>query len=127
MRPRDRSNRTHDERGSAGAVLTVGMGLAVATVFCVAALLIHWFAVARQAEQAAELAALGGAGAAVDGQPPCSAAERVAVANGSRVVACVVHGTGRDVVVEISVAAAVESSLPGVPAEVVRSATASSF
>ena len=119
--------RPHDERGSAGALMTVGIGLVVAIVFYSGVLVIHWFAVARQAEQAAELAALGGAGAAASGGAPCAAAGKVAAANDARMVRCEVEGAGRYAVVQVWVGAGVDHVIPGAPEEVVRSATAEAF
>lgn len=104
----------------------VGIALSVATVFHSSALVIHWFAVARQAQQAAELAALAGAGAAVEGRTPCEAAASVAVRNEVRMVQCLIRGQGRSVVVEITVEERVTSVVPGAPDVVRRSATAAS-
>ncbi|SHJ22239.1 helicase/secretion neighborhood TadE-like protein [Tessaracoccus bendigoensis DSM 12906] len=115
-----------DERGSAGAVLTVGIALATFAVFCVATLLIHWFAVARQAEQSAELSALAAVSAAVAGGDPCEAARQAAVRNEVLVAGCEVRGSGRAIVVEVSVRARIEQPVLGAPGEVVRKATAAS-
>ncbi len=118
---------TRDERGSAGAVLVIGAGLAIFAVFCVATVLIHWFAVARQAEQAAELSALAGASAAVSGAAPCPAAREAAERNGVKVADCTVRGSGTHVVVEVSVRAEIRPVALGAPKEVVREATAASY
>ncbi|NHB85427.1 hypothetical protein G7085_14560 [Tessaracoccus sp. HDW20] len=110
VRPRGRC-----ERGSAGALLAVGMALATASVAVVAALLINWFAVARQAEQVAELAALAAVSAAVAGGDPCAAADAAAGHNGVAVLDCEVRGSGRDVVVEVAVRARLPAAVPGAP------------
>lgn len=104
----------------------VGIALSVASVFVVAVVLIHWFALARQAEQAAELSALAGAGAAVRGQPVCEAAGVAARNNGGSVSGCIVRGSGRHVVVEISVTVALEPAVLGRSFQLVRKATAAS-
>lgn len=116
-----------EQRGSAGAVLTVGIALATAGVFVVAMVLIHWFAIARQAEQAAELAALAAVGAASMGEEPCRAASEAASRNEVSVADCIVRGEGRHVVVEVSVHADLTPKLPGVPGSLTRRATAATF
>ena len=116
-----------DQRGSAGAVLTVGIALATAGVFVVAMVLIHWFAIARQAEQAAELAALAAVGAASAGEEPCPAAGRAASRNEVAVAECVVRGEGRHVVVEVSIRVDLTPALPGVASSLTRRATAATF
>lgn len=116
----------HDQAGSAGSVMVVGIALCVAAAFYASVLLIHWFAVARQAQQSAELAALAAAGAALDGRSPCAAAAVAAGHNGVDIMKCLVRGEGRHVVVEVTVASNVEATLPGVPVTVSRSATAAS-
>lgn len=104
----------------------VGIALSVAVVFYSSMLLIHWFAVARQAQQAAELAALAAAGAAVEGRSPCQAAALTARHNEVDITRCLVRGQGPHVVVEITVGSEVGPVPPGVPATVRRSATAAS-
>lgn len=116
--------RRHDERGSVGVLLVTGMCLALLTVAMGGSVLINWFALARHAEQSAELAALGAASAAVAQAPACPAAREVATRNGSRVVSCEVRGAGRHVVVEIGVEVALEPRFPGGPETVRRHATA---
>lgn len=89
------------ERGAAtvlavsflGVLLLVGSALAVVGAMVVA----H-----RSAQSAADLAALAGAAAVVEGTEPCQAATRVAVANDARLTACTV--TARVVTVEVTVA-----------------------
>lgn len=121
-------NRPRNQRGSAGAVLVVGIGLSVVAVFYASVLLIAWFATARHAEQAAELAALAAVGAAVEGLDPCAAAHATAARNEAAVASCTVLGEGRHVVVEVSIVVTPEPSttLPGVPTQIRRSASAAS-
>jgi len=115
------------QRGSAGALLAVGIALCAASVAFVAAVLISWFAQARQAEQVAELAALAAVGAAVSGGDPCGAAGATAGNNAAELVGCEVRGSGRHVVVEVTVRARLPGTLPGAPGEVIRGATAASW
>ena len=74
--------------------------------------------------QAAELAALAGAAAAVEGRSACDAAARAAERNDARVAECVVEAAGRSVVVEVTVATELSPAPPGGPLTVSRRATA---
>ena len=103
----------------------MGMSIAVLIAFSFAAVFIAWFSAARQAEQAAELAAPA-ASASVAGEQPCPAAQTTARRNGVAVSGCEVRGAGRHVVVEVTVEAPLEPRLPGAPATFHRSATAGS-
>ena len=125
-RRRSRCLARRDERGSAGAVLVVGICLSICAVFYAAVVLIHWFTVARQAEQAAELSALSAVSAAVAGDDPCRAAAETARRNEVTVAACLVRGEGRQVVVEVTVSEGVTPRLAGAPALIRRTATAAS-
>lgn len=115
---------TGNERGSAGALMVTGMCLALLVAFTFAMVLVAWLAAARQAEQAAELAALAGASASVQGGQACAAAQESARRNGVAVHECLVRGGGRHVIVEITVEAPLEPALPGAPPSFRRSATA---
>lgn len=75
-----------------GLVLFVGAGVGVAVALVVA----H-----RQAQSAADLAALAGATAAQRGTDPCTASSRSALANGGRLAGCDV--TGETVTVTVTV------------------------
>ena len=116
--------RAHDQRGSAGVLITTAMSVVLLIAFSLSATFIAWFSAARQAEQAAELAALAGASASVQGQDPCGAAAHVAQRNGLAVSGCDVRGGGNHVVVEVTVEAPLEPRLPGTPLTFHRSATA---
>jgi secretion/DNA translocation related TadE-like protein len=76
----------------AGVLLLVGAALCVVQAMVVA----H-----REAQAAADLAALAGASAAAHGRPPCEAADTVARLNGSQLVGC--RETAGDVTVEVVV------------------------
>lgn len=121
-------SRPRNQRGSAGAVLVVGIGLSVAAVFYTSVLLIAWFAAARHAEQAAELAALAAVGAAVAGLDPCTTAHATAALNEATMASCTVLGEGRHVVVEVGIVEtlAPAPTLPGMPTQISRSASAAS-
>lgn len=97
MKGRERS----DERGSATlfAVACLSLLMVLGAALGVVAAMVHAH---RQAQAAADLAALAGAQAAVRGRDPCAAAGSVATANGARLGSCRV--AGRDVLVEVEVA-----------------------
>ncbi|MHA6508629.1 Rv3654c family TadE-like protein [Tessaracoccus sp. Y1736] len=94
------------------------------STFMGAAVLIQWFFIARRAEHSAELAALAAVSAAVSGRLPCPAAEEAAARNQADLAVCHVRGEGRSIVVEVGIRAVLRPSLPGLPGELVRSATA---
>lgn len=119
-------NRGRDERG-VGTVLTLGMALILAGVTAVGCVLIAWFALIRHAEQAAELAALAGAGAAVQGGDPCEAAARAARENDARISRCEVRGEVPDVVVEVGVTVQLQPQILLAPEEVERLASAATM
>jgi secretion/DNA translocation related TadE-like protein len=89
-----------EERGAAtllvvsflGVVMLVGAALGVVAAMVVA----H-----RTAQSAADLAALGGAGAVAEGRDPCGAAARLAADNGARLDGCAVSAL--EVTVEVTV------------------------
>lgn len=116
--------RSGSERGSAGSLLLVGVCGAVFATILAGCLLIGWLAVARHAQQAAELAALAGVGAAVAGEDPCSAASVAAQRNDAEVAGCEVRGGAPHVVVEVEVAAELPDTIPGVPNSLTRRAAA---
>lgn len=76
----------------AGTVLVLALTGVVLSVTLAVAACVGLFHAHRLAQSAADLAALGGAGAVVRGQDPCAAAEAVAVLNGARVLSCTVDG-----------------------------------
>ena len=104
--------------------MTVGICLAVLVASMAATTIVVWVAQARHALQAAELAALAGAAAAVEGRSACDAAARAAERNDARVAECVVEAAGRSVVVEVTVATELSPAPPGGPLTVSRRATA---
>lgn len=82
---------SRDERGVAVASGLVLMGVLV-VVAILAAAIGGLVAAHRQAEAAADLAALAGAAGVQDGRDPCARAAGVARANRARVVGCRVDG-----------------------------------
>lgn len=114
----------HRERGAAGSLLTAAACLVVTATVLASSVLVQWFLLIRHAEQAAELAALAGVTAAVEGRAPCEAAVAAAARNDAEVWACTVRGTGRRVVVQVSISVSLEPRFPGGPAAIIRVATA---
>lgn len=92
--PPDRGSATLLVVAAVAVLVTMGAGLAV---------VIALVAAHRQAQSAADLAALAGARGAALGTAGCATARRVAAANGARVTACVVTRTGLGSVVDLSV------------------------
>jgi secretion/DNA translocation related TadE-like protein len=90
----------HGERGAATplAVALLGLLLFIGAALGVVTAIVH---ANRQAQSAADLAALAGAAAHDEGRDGCGAAARVAKANGSALSGCAVEG--RDVRVQVTV------------------------
>lgn len=112
-----------DERG-VGTVLTAGVCGVLLVVTWAASVLVGWVGQASAAQDAADLAALGGAGARVEGTQPCEAAGRVAQRNGALMVDCRVRGDGRSFVVDVRVEVMLSPRVPGAPERVVGAASA---
>ncbi|MFC5729151.1 MULTISPECIES: Rv3654c family TadE-like protein [Nocardioides] len=93
---------TPDERGAA-TVLAVAMSGALLLVGAATGVVAAIFVAHRQAQAAADLAALAGATAVADhhGRDPCGQAADVAAANDAALSSCAVEG--EDVVVEVVV------------------------
>ncbi len=89
-----------DERGSATpfTIACLGLLLVLGAALGVVAAMVHAH---RQAQAAADLAALAGATAAAHGGSACPAAGTVAAANAARLLTCGV--TGREVTVRVEV------------------------
>lgn len=104
-----------DDRGSGGLAVVWATALVVSAT--VAAL--TWSAALesrQRAGMAADLAALAAASAQLRGQDPCWTAERVARAQGARVLECVARPRSVAVVVEVVTPAAVLRRLELPPA-----------
>lgn len=115
-----------DERG-AGTILGVMLCVVVILVAAGALTLISWLGTARAAQSAADLSALAGAGAMLEGDDGCSEAERVAARNDVEMLSCEEFGQAPVVVVEVKVAAQVAAQmrlLPGIQDRIERTATA---
>ena len=97
---RVRRSPSRDERGSATvpAVAFLAVLVLVAAALGVVAAMVTAH---RQAQSAADLAALAAAGAAADRRDPCREGGRLAAANGAQVLECRVEG--REVVVTVRV------------------------
>lgn len=103
-------------------MLTVGMCLVLLVAAWTAAVGVAWLGAARSAQSAADLAALAGVAAALEGGDACLAAGWAAQANHARLDECRAFGSGA--VVEVKVSRALRPALPRAPARVARSATA---
>jgi secretion/DNA translocation related TadE-like protein len=92
------------DRRSESGVATI-WGLAIMGILlllaAVSAGVVSLVGARHQAESAADLAALAGAQAAVNGGDACRSASRIAVANGGDLVACDVQGEIVEVRVEV--------------------------
>lgn len=111
------------ERGS-GTVLTAGIAFALMAVAVGAWIVVAWLGQAARAQDAADLAALAGAGALAQALDPCPAAVTAAQRNEATLVGCEVKGDSRAFVVEVRVRVALTPTLPAGPREVVRRAAA---
>ena len=103
------------ERGG-GSMLAL-LGIAIVVPCTIAALSVGslWLAHGRAAS-AADLGALAGAAAMVNGQEPCRAAEHIVAANGASLRSCAVDGAAVLVETEIRVVEpfGIELSVPAV-------------
>ncbi|TRY18535.1 hypothetical protein FOJ82_05235 [Tessaracoccus rhinocerotis] len=112
-----------DERG-VGTVLTAGVAMVLVVAATAASILATWLAQVTATQDAADLAALAGASAMAEGFDGCAAADVAADANQATLMECDVRGDERAFVLEVSVRAVLQPRLPGLPEEVVRTATA---
>ena len=113
------------DHGAAGSLLIVGVCLSAVLAFLASAVLIDWFAVARRAEQAAELAALAAISAELRGESGCLAAASTATRNDAVVAQCNVRGGGNATLVAVvTVEAAFRHGPEWLPRVVRREATA---
>jgi secretion/DNA translocation related TadE-like protein len=91
----DRQWREPSRRRSEAGIATI-WGLAIIGILmllaAVSAGVVSLIGARHQAEAAADLAALAGAQAAIDGEDACDAARRIAAANGGALVDCDVEG-----------------------------------
>ena len=86
------------ERGAATVLATAFLGLLL-LVGAALGVVVAMVATHRQAQAAADLAALAAAGALRRGNDACGAADRVALANGTSLEVCRVEGTDVSVTV----------------------------
>ena len=105
------ATRDRHRRGRAGCDRTADAGIATVWGLMIMGILLLLAAVSagvvsligarHQAEAAADVAALAGAQAAVDGEEPCEAARRIAVANDGLLTRCRVAGQIVEVRVDV--------------------------
>lgn len=102
MRPprSDDGGRAPSERG-AGTVLAVTLLAVLLLVGSALSVVVAMVRAHRMAESAADLAALAAASAVGRGADPCSAAARIAAANGGSLATCRPSGREVEVVVEV--------------------------
>lgn len=101
------------ERG-AGTILVVVL-IAILVIAATAAMVVvGWFGAGRKAQEAADLAALAGAGAYQSGGEPCEAAKSAADKNGAELTACEFRGHEASFVIEVTVKRSVDT-WPGMP------------
>lgn len=94
------SRRSGNPGEEGAATLLVLTMVGVLTCTCLALLLGSSLVVShRRTQAAADLSALAGASAVVDGHDPCAAAGEVATANGARLTRCTPDGAGTVAVV----------------------------
>ena len=115
--PRSATPSARTQRGS-GTVLVIGV-LAVAMLISLAGVCIAGYLVtAHRAKAAADLAALAGARAQVQGTDVCGAVRANAQANGAQVDDCDLVGDDQDFVVRVRTKITVDAPVPGLPDEV---------
>ncbi|HET7069346.1 MAG TPA: Rv3654c family TadE-like protein [Nocardioides sp.] len=93
--------RSGRERGAA-TLLVLAMAGVLVTLGAALAVVVAMVAAHRAAQSAADLAALAGANAVLEGRQGCAAAGETAAANGATLTGCLVSGA--DVAVEVRVA-----------------------
>lgn len=112
-----------DERG-VGTVLTAAVAMVLVAVATAACMVVSWLAQVSATQDAVDLAALAGASAMAEGLDGCTAAAGAAEANGVLLTGCEVRGDTRAFVLDVRARTVLRPQLPGLPGEVVRSATA---
>lgn len=92
---------SREERGAATVLVVamIGVLLLVGAALGVVAAIVHAH---RQAQNAADLAALAGAKALADGADGCVASGVIAAANGARLASCLLDGRDVRITVEIT-------------------------
>lgn len=95
-----RGRRTEE---GAGVVLAIGVVLLLVALAVTSAGAVALIAAHRQAQSAADLAALAGAGAVRSGREGCAEAERIAAANGADLTRCASASGVIEVVVDVEV------------------------
>jgi secretion/DNA translocation related TadE-like protein len=105
------------EQGSATVLMAAVMGVVV-TLSAVAMVIAGYLAGHHRARAAADLSALSGAAAHLNGEDACDQARRIARQNGAKVTGCAQVGDDIDFVVTVRTAVPVRSTLPGLPPSV---------
>lgn len=98
-----------------GTMLAVGMMVVIMMIGYAALVVAGYFAAVHRARTAADLAALSGAVAVTAGLDGCAQAERIAVKNAARAVACDRVGDQLDFVVTVRASVDVGTTMRGLP------------
>ena len=106
-----------DQRGG-GSILLVGLMTVVLTLAMAGVCIAGYLVATHRARSAADLAALSGASSVSTGEVPCSAARRVAVANGATLLSCGQVGDAVDFVVTVRVRVQVSTGVPVLPTSI---------
>lgn len=120
----DKQEPDQEEQGS-GTVLAMAMVLLTWVGFLVVVILGSWVWYAHVAANTADLAALSGAHALVDGANACGTAEDIALGSGAELTMCRVESNDvGEFLVTVRVAIPARPSVPGLLEEVVGQASA---
>jgi secretion/DNA translocation related TadE-like protein len=117
--------RCGSEQGS-GSMLMIGVMTVVLFLSLGAICIAGYLVAAHRARTAADLAALSGASAVVNGDQACGAAERIAEANGAHLETCSRVGDPIDFVVSVRVEVTVGVRVPLLPRQIGAAAHAGS-
>ena len=98
--------------------------LGAAVMTAVTVVVVGWLGCVHQARAAADLAALAGANARVEGGSPCDVAGDTAARNGGNLISCSINGGYRSFVVKVSVGVALRPGLAAGPRSVAAVAAA---
>lgn len=119
--------RDRDEKGS-GSVLALTMVLVSLISLTLVVILGSWVWCSHKASNAADLAALSGSTAFLQGNSACAAAEEISVANQAQLVECSISSNDSgEFLVEVRVVVLVTPQIPGLFEEVYGIAQAGSL
>lgn len=105
-------------------MLTAAVCALLLVVAWSASVVVLWVSQVSAAQNAADLAALAGAGAQAGGADACAAASGAADRNGTRLLECRLLGDEWSFVVEVRVGRELRPRFPGAPKDIAREASA---